>query len=133
MGTKRFSDAQIIAAIKAKKGLIYLAAQRLKCTPETIYQRIKESPDVAQAVKDAREQLIDTTEEKLFQSIAKRDPWAITLTLKTLGKHRGYVERTEQEQIGTTKIQIVEQVDECVSDPPEASKTPPETTGLPPE
>lgn len=33
---------------------------------------------------------------RLFQAIEDREPWAIAMVVKTLGKDRGYVERTEQ-------------------------------------
>jgi hypothetical protein len=92
----RRTDAEIITALTKAKGLINLAAKALKIDPQTIRNRMKKSPKVARAAADARDLVIDVAEEKLFQAIRDREPWAIAFVLKTLGKNRGYVERVEQ-------------------------------------
>ena len=38
---------------------------------------------------------MDISEQKLRAAVLNGEPWAIALVLKTLGKKRGYVERTE--------------------------------------
>lgn len=94
-GKQRYTVAQVTAALVASKGLIYLAAKRLKCEPETVYNYCKRFPSV-QATRDAlRGQMVDLAEQKLWESIQKGEAWGITLCLKTLGKDRGYVERQE--------------------------------------
>ncbi len=91
----RFTPAEIVAALTACKGLVYLTAKRLKCAPETISNYCKRYPSV-QAAKDAqRGQMVDLAEQKLWESIQHGEAWGITLCLKTLGKDRGYVERQE--------------------------------------
>lgn len=92
---KRFTPEQMVTALTASKGLVYLAAKRLKCDPETVSRYCKRYPAV-QAVKEAlRGQMVDLAEQKLWESIQKGEPWGITLCLKTLGRDRGYVERQE--------------------------------------
>jgi hypothetical protein len=90
-----YTNDEIISALVEKKGLVYLAAKRLACSPNTIYARARTSPAVAEAIASQRGEVVDTAEMKLFEAIEAREAWAIALTLKTLGKDRGYVERQE--------------------------------------
>jgi len=94
-GKPRYTAAQVGAALTASKGLVYLAAKRLKCDPDTIYNYCKRHPSV-QAIRDAmRGQMVDLAEQKLWESIQNGEAWGITLCLKTIGKDRGYIERQE--------------------------------------
>jgi hypothetical protein len=91
----RYTAAQVCAALTASKGLVYLAAKRLKCDPDTVNNYCKRYPSV-QAARDAqRGEMVDLAEQKLFESIKKGEAWGISLCLKTLGRDRGYVERQE--------------------------------------
>src|SRR5262245_38218373 len=107
MRTKRgrpqlYTDEDIVAALRSSHGLVYLAAKRLGCRPATIYDRAKVSPPVAECIADQRGELIDVAEQKLFAAVRRGQPWAIGMVLKTLGRDRGYVERTES-RIGGDK------------------------------
>lgn len=94
MGEK-YTSKQITDAVKSVNGMIYLAARSLGCTPKTIYNRMNKTPSIRQAVEDARGETVDLAEQKLRAAIMSGEPWAVALTLKTLGKSRGYVERQE--------------------------------------
>ena len=50
------------------------------------------SKSVARAMEHARNTTLDRAETKLFEA---GEQWAIQFMLKTLGKSRGYTERTE--------------------------------------
>jgi hypothetical protein len=52
-------------------------------------------PAMKQAVEDARGEVVDYAEQKLRLAVLNGEPWAIGMTLKTIGKSRGYVERQE--------------------------------------
>jgi hypothetical protein len=106
MAKQRYTAAQVASVLMATKGLVFLAAKRLKCDPSTIENYCKRYPSV-QAVKDAqRGQMIDLAEQKLLESIQQGEAWGITLCLKTIGKHRGYVER--QEHTGSDGVPLWE-------------------------
>ena len=91
-----YTAAQVIAALQETKGMVFLAAKRLGCTPNTIKNYCERYPTV-QAAKDAeRGEMVDTAELKLWASIQAGEAWGIAYTLSRLGKDRGYVERTEQ-------------------------------------
>jgi hypothetical protein len=91
-----FTAAQVIAALQETKGMMFLAAKRLGCSHETIRRYCKRHPTVQAAKDEQRGEMVDTAELKLWQSIQNGEAWGITLALKTIGKDRGYVERTEQ-------------------------------------
>ena len=91
----KYTTEQIIDALRAKKGLIYLAAGLLGCAPSTIYRKADHVKAVEDAIKDARGILVDHAEEKLSAAVDAGEPWAVSMVLKTLGKDRGYTERQE--------------------------------------
>jgi len=92
-----YDPAEIFGALKACRGKVYVAAERLGCDPETIKRHMKKKPEMAQYVADCRAAMVDKAEMALETCILNREHWAVALALKTLGKERGYVERTEQQ------------------------------------
>ena len=93
--TSAIATESIIDALKATNGLVSLAARRLGCSPEAIYKRAKQTQSIQQAIDGSRVELVDHAELALRRAILQGEPWAVALTLKTLGKSRGYVERQE--------------------------------------
>lgn len=51
-------------------------------------------------MEEGRNRLLDLAEKRLFDLVNEGHPSAIIFTLKTLGKHRGYIERQEHEISG---------------------------------
>jgi hypothetical protein len=94
-GKPRYTAGQMIEALKATKGMIYLAAQRLQCDHQTVLNYCKRYPTVEQTKQGSRGELLDVAELKLWQAVQRGEAWAIAFTLKTIGKSRGYVERQE--------------------------------------
>jgi len=91
----KYSTKSIIEALSSLNGMVYLAARKLGCTPQTIYNRMKSSVAIREACDNARGELIDISEQKLRAAVMNGEPWAVAMVLKTLGKSRGYVERQE--------------------------------------
>ena len=92
---ERFTAEQMIAAIKVKRGFVSAIAAYLRCDPETVRNYARRYPTVAAALREERETTTDAAEAALFQAIANGEAWAVCFYLKTQGKGRGYVERTE--------------------------------------
>lgn len=86
----KVTDARIIAAIKKAQGLVTVAAKACRCNPDTIHQRVKDSPEVAAAISAARAEVLDDAESALHKAVAQGEAWAVQFTLRTLGKERGY-------------------------------------------
>ena len=94
-GKQEYTSEQIIKALQDTDGLVSLAAKKLGCSPQTIYNRAKSVQSVQQTIDDARDSLVDYAVLALRSAVLSKEPWAVQFTLKTLGKGRGYVERQE--------------------------------------
>jgi hypothetical protein len=86
------SDKEIAAALIDNQGLQYLTARELNISDTWLCVRIKQS-EYLQAVKEACIQLrIDKAEKVLCDMVEAKNFNAVALTLRTLGKSRGYIE-----------------------------------------
>jgi len=92
---EKYTANQIIDALKEKHGNLSAAARFLGCSRNTISRYIKIYPTVKAVADEERETLIDFAENQLFKQVQEGNITAIIFTLKTIGKHRGYVERQE--------------------------------------
>jgi hypothetical protein len=84
------TDQQILDALAATCGQVYLAAERLGCTPDMIFRRVRRSPRIAEAIAAHRGRLVDTAEAALYRAILAGESWAVRLALTTQGQGRGY-------------------------------------------
>lgn len=109
--TTRYTDAEIQSALRATNGMIYLAAKSLGCEPSTIYRRMEKSKTVRAVVEDSRGELLDIAETSLKSAVLAKEGWAVCFALKTIGKHRGYIERTEQEISGPDGGAVLVRID----------------------
>lgn len=86
---------KIIAALDESSGLLTLAAKKAGYSYMTICRYVHDYPAVKDAVTAAKERMLDFTEGKLYEKIKAGDNIAILFYLKTQGKSRGYIERSE--------------------------------------
>ena len=93
--TEKYTASQMIEALREKHGNQSAAARYLGCSRNTITRYIETYPTVKAVADEERETLIDFAENQLFQQVKDGNITAIIFTLKTIGKHRGYVERQE--------------------------------------
>ena len=91
----RYTKQQVIDALKATSGMVYLAALRLRCDPDTVMNYCKRYPEVEAAKHDARGAFLDEAELRLWAAIRRDESWAIAFALKTVGRSRGYGERLD--------------------------------------
>ncbi|OBW61089.1 MAG: hypothetical protein A9183_03015 [Dehalococcoides mccartyi] len=106
-GKEKFKVEEVVKAIKETTGLLALTAQKLGCDYSTIYNYSQRHPQVKAAIVEAKERNLDFAEGKLYELIRKGEPAAIFFYLKTQGKSRGYIERSEQTVDVTTKGEAV--------------------------
>ncbi len=105
----------LLDALEDKYGIVTDACRSTGVERSTFYEWLKIDPDFKAAVDDIQETAIDYVEGKLFERITgvevlkgidkdtgemityslPPDVPAISLYLKTRGKKRGYIERTE--------------------------------------
>jgi hypothetical protein len=103
----KYTNEEIVAALRKTMGMVYLAAKHVGCDPDTIHLRARKHPEVAACIRSQRGELVDTAELALRNAILRGDAWAIALVLKTLGKDRGYVEKQEVEHSGSTTQTVI--------------------------
>ena len=100
MAKLKYTQKQIIDALRETKGMVYLAAKRLGCEAQTIYNYRDRYPAVRAEMEQQDGEVDDAAEMKLYQAIIAGEPWAVQFRLRTKGKGRGYVERVQNEVSG---------------------------------
>lgn len=104
---KRVTVKEVAAALRKARGMVSVAARELGVSRRTIYNYRAKSPIVQEALEDSREHTTDVAELKLFEAITKGEPWAISLYLRTQGRHRGYVETTNVNHSGSLTVEAI--------------------------
>lgn len=77
-------------------GNISMACRQSNIKSRTTYYRWLENEEFRDAVENVNESFIDLAESQLRAAVSRGDMNAVFFLLKTKGKSRGYVERTEQ-------------------------------------
>ena len=76
----------------------------------TTYRRwYNADPEFAALVDEVKEEQIDLAESELRKLVKRGNITAVIFTLKTIGKERGYIERTETETYNMTPVDFAEQ------------------------
>lgn len=104
------SKAKVLKAIHENRGLIAPAARQLGVARHSLYRFIKRHPECQEALHEAREEILDLAEGKLFDQLHEEDAnvrhKAIRLLLTTVGRSRGYDERKQEEKVEQKPIII---------------------------
>ena len=113
----KLNNKDIIDALRKTNGNLTLTGQLLGCTREAVRLRVNRFPEIKQVLDESRESVIDVAEGALQRAVLNGEGWAIAFTLKTIGKRRGYVEKTEQEITGLMGIQFIDNVPKDATKP----------------
>jgi len=101
--TKKYTAAQVEAALRASAGLRSVAAQSLKCSPTTVRNYIDASEPLQRVERECVDKTLDLAEAKLMANInAGKEP-SIFFYLKCKGKLRGYREKDEAITLDTLR------------------------------
>jgi len=82
------------------------ACKALKMSRRTYYDWMENDPKFVEIIEDIQEDEIDWAESKLKERIKEKDTTANIFFLKTKGKKRGYIEKTESEFSGGVDLRI---------------------------
>lgn len=93
----RLTLADIAYALDKFDGSLHHASIFLGCTRHQLKIRIEDAPSLRRLREEIRERKIDIAEYKNSQLVKDGYFPAIALTLKTLGKDRGYTEKSTTE------------------------------------
>lgn len=98
MGNKkarRLNVDMVSNALHETKGAVYMAANRLQCSHQAVYDYINKYESVADIKAFYDGELVDIAELRTRTAVIDGEPWAVKMVLMTKGKARGWVERTE--------------------------------------
>ena len=87
----------LLEALEKSMGIVTSACNASGVTRDRHYHWMKNDPKYKAKVDELLEVALDFGESKLMQNISKGSDTAIIFFLKTKGKKRGYVEKTEQD------------------------------------
>lgn len=104
---EKLTREQVIEALENVNGMVYLAAESLGVTARTVYNYAARYVSVQEAIDQSRGKVLDMAEQALYSAVLKGEHWAVTFALRTIGKSRGYVEKTEQEITGEIQQNLV--------------------------
>lgn len=87
-----------IVEVYTKNGCnISNTCKALKISRQTFYEWKRKDENLNQMLEEAEEAMIDFAESKLIEHIDNGDVTSLIFFLKTKGKKRGYVEKTESD------------------------------------
>lgn len=102
----KVSQDELLKAIERHGGCVNQIAREYKMTSNGLRKRLRENPELAEAVQEARETLIDEAEAGLRKAVKQQKPWALKLVLTTIGAKRGYGHRLQVESDMRARIII---------------------------
>jgi len=85
----------ILKALENSLGVVTVACKQADIPRSTYYKWLKEDEDFAQSVKEIENIALDFAESQLHTQIKDGSTPATIFYLKTKGKKRGYIERSE--------------------------------------
>lgn len=92
---RHIKKESILKALENSLGVVTVACKSADVPRSTYYKWLKEDEDFAKAVKDIENIALDFGESQLHKQIGDGNTSATIFFLKTKGKRRGYVERSE--------------------------------------
>jgi len=89
------SIKKVREAIVKHRGNVTLVAKSFDVSRTTVYTLFEKHPELKVCLQDEREKMIDNVESALYNQALDGNTTAMIFFLKTQGKGRGYIERSE--------------------------------------
>jgi len=86
---------KLIEALKQSLGVVTTACDSIGITRQTYYYWLKTDEEFRKEVEDLENVTLDFAESQLFKQIKEGSTAATIFYLKTKGRKRGYIEKTE--------------------------------------
>lgn len=91
---------KMVSALESTLGIVTGACKKVGISRQTHYRWLEEDAEYKKAVDSIADICLDFAESQLHQQIMEGNVASTIFYLKTKGKRRGYVERTELEHTG---------------------------------
>lgn len=95
LNVPKYSDVEIIEALRVAHGNISAAASILQVRRRYVKERIDRVPEVREFYEEVKDLVLDRAEQNIMVDVFKGDQVASKFVLTTLGKDRGYTTRSE--------------------------------------
>ena len=95
--TPKRTAEEVVQAVRGSGGILSHIANKLGVSRPTLWAYVKKWPEVAQAIEDERESVLDLGETELIKAVKRQESWAICFLLKCQGKKRGWVEKQQMD------------------------------------
>lgn len=95
---------QLIEALEKTLGVVTTACKMVECGRTTFYEYYNTDPEFKKEVDSISNITLDFAESQLHKKIKEGDTTSIIFYLKTKGKSRGYIEKTEVDQSQTIRV-----------------------------
>jgi predicted DNA-binding transcriptional regulator AlpA len=92
---RHIKKGAVLEALEKSLGVVTTAVNAVGMARSTFYKWMNEDKDFAQKVKDIDSITLDFAESKLHELIDEGNTAATIFYLKTRGKKRGYIEKSE--------------------------------------
>lgn len=86
---------RVLECLEKSLGIVTTACKKANITRPTFYDYCNKDKEFSKAVDEIQNITLDFAEGKLLENIQKGSDTAVIFYLKTKGKKRGYIERTE--------------------------------------
>ena len=93
--SRHIKKESLLKALEKSLGIVTVACKNADVPRSTYYKWIKEDDQFAKEVKDIENIALDFAESQLHKQIGSDNTSATIFYLKTKGKRRGYIERSE--------------------------------------
>ena len=93
--SRHIKKESILQALEKSLGVVTMACKSADVPRSTYYKWLKEDEEFTKAVKDIENIALDFGESQLHKQIKDGNTSATIFFLKTKGKKRGYIERSE--------------------------------------
>lgn len=120
MNSNRLDPERVKQVLLETRGLVTLAAKTLGCSRSTIYNMLNADESIRETLEEARQLQVDIAESRLFDAVERGESWAITFTLKSQGRDRGYGERVELTGAEGGAIQLKAALEQLETQSPQA-------------
>jgi hypothetical protein len=93
--SRHIKKEAMLKALENSLGVVTVACKQTETPRSTYYKWLKEDEEFAKAIKEIENIALDFGESQLHKQIGDGNTSATIFFLKTKGKKRGYVERSE--------------------------------------
>ena len=110
--TKVTPKKAMLEALVKSLGVVTTACKNVGIANKTHYEWLKKDTEYAEQVEAIKDIALDFAESQLHKRMQNGSDTAIIFYLKTQGKKRGYIERTETELSGKIEMPRIKWADD---------------------